>query len=151
MVSPRKLTKLHSWKYNMKTLMRLYLFTNAILRYREKQKSYLGISIFFQTMSEMSNVLMNSKERGHTYWAGSLGGCYGWRRGWGNWNNLRNCFLSSVNPLQKILLSLMMSLLMNEPKKVMSWTSWQLRTCTLWAGPSSESPISFNRFKNIIR
>ena len=27
--------------------MRLYLFTNAILRYREKQKSYLGISIFF--------------------------------------------------------------------------------------------------------
>ena len=51
----------------MKTLMRLYLFTHAILRYIEKQKSYLGISIFFQTMSEMSNVLMNSKQRGHTY------------------------------------------------------------------------------------
>ena len=50
------------------------MFTNAIERDRET-KSYLGISIFFQTMSEMSNVLMNSKERGHTY-THSLGGCY---------------------------------------------------------------------------
>ena len=48
-----------------KAALRLYLFTYAIVSSRERNKSYLGISIFLQSMPEMNEVLMNSKERGH--------------------------------------------------------------------------------------
>ena len=60
----------------MKTLMRLYLFTNAILRYREKQKSYLGISIFFSNYvrnEQRSNEFKGTRSYIYTH---SLGGCY---------------------------------------------------------------------------